>query len=112
MSTQRIRTLFTIWTVILDFLLIALAFVLAYQLRVSIDWPEPLVNQVPLADYMGLFLAQATAIIAVLFFNRQYYIPRAASRIDQFYYVFISVSVGILFAIAVTAIFLLSLIHI
>ncbi len=106
MSTQRIRTLFTIWMVILDFLLIALAFVLAYQLRVSFDWPEPLVNQVPLAEYMGLYLAQATAIIAVLFLNRQYYIPRAASRIDQVYYVFISVSVGILFAIAVTAIFL------
>jgi len=106
MSTQRIRTLFTVWTVILDFLLIALAFVLAYQLRVSVDWPEPLLNQVPLADYMGLFLAQATAIIGVLFLNRQYYMPRAASRIDQVYYVFISVSVGILFAIAVTTIFL------
>ena len=105
MSTQRIRTLFTIWTVILDFLLIALAFVLAYQLRVSVDWPEPLLNQVPLADYMGLFLAQAMAIIGVLFLNRQYYMPRAASRIDQLYYVFISVSVGILFAIAVTTIF-------
>ena len=105
MTTQRIRTLFTVWTVILDFLLIALAFVLAYQLRVSVDWPEPLINQVPLADYMGLFLAQATAIIGVLFLNRQYYVPRAASRIDQLYYVLISVSVGILFAIAVTTIF-------
>ncbi len=106
MSTQRIRTLFAFWLVVMDFLLIALAFVLAYQLRVSVDWPEPLVNQVPLADYMGLFLVQAFGIITVLFLNRQYYIPRAASRIDQVYYVFISVSVGILFAIAVTTIFL------
>ena len=106
MSTQRVRTLFTFWLVLMDFLVIALAFVLAYQLRVSIDWPEPLANQVPLAEYLPLFLAQAFGIIAVLFLNRQYYIPRAVSRIDQIYYVFISVSVGILFAIALTTIFL------
>lgn len=105
MSTQRVRTIFTVWLVILDFLLIALAFALAYQVRVSIDWPEPLANQVPLADYFPLFVVQAFGIIAVLFLNRQYYIPRAASRIDQVYYVFISVSVGILLAIALTTIF-------
>jgi exopolysaccharide biosynthesis polyprenyl glycosylphosphotransferase len=105
MSTQRVRTLFTIWLVILDFVLIALAFALAYQLRITIDWPEPLANQVPLADYLSLFLVQALGIIAVLFLNRQYYIPRAASRIDQVYYVFISVSVGILIAIALSTLF-------
>ena len=105
MTTQRVRTLFTIWLVALDFLLIGLAFALAYQLRVSVDWPEPLLNQVPLADYFSLFLTQAFGIITVLFLNRQYYIPRAASRIDQVYYVFISVSVGILIAIAVSTIF-------
>jgi exopolysaccharide biosynthesis polyprenyl glycosylphosphotransferase len=55
---------------------------------------------------MGLFLAQAVSIITVLFLNRQYYMPRAASRIDQVYYVLISVSVGILFAVAITTLFL------
>ncbi|HEY1408224.1 MAG TPA: undecaprenyl-phosphate glucose phosphotransferase [Promineifilum sp.] len=106
MSTQRIRTLYTIWQVILDFLLIALAFALAYQLRVSFSWPDPLANQVPLAEYMGLFLIQTFGIIAVLFLNRQYYFPRAASRIDQTYYVVISVTIGILFGIAITTIFM------
>lgn len=106
MSTQRIRTLFTLSLVVQDVFLIALAFVLAYQLRVNIQWPEPLVNQVPLSSYAGLFVVQLVAIILILFLNRQYYIPRAISRIDQIYYVFISVSVGILIAIAVTTIFL------
>jgi FlaA1/EpsC-like NDP-sugar epimerase len=104
MSTQRIRTIYTLSMVVLDFLLIALAFALAYRLRVSIDWPDPLTNQVPLANYLGLFLAQAVSIIAVLFLNRQYYVPRAVSRLDQIYYVFISVSVGILIGIALTTI--------
>ena len=58
MSTQRIRTLYTVSLVLLDSLLIGLAFVLAYQLRVNIAWPEPLLNQVPLASYAGLFVIQ------------------------------------------------------
>jgi exopolysaccharide biosynthesis polyprenyl glycosylphosphotransferase len=102
MSTQRIRTLFTLTLVIQDFLLIALAFFLAYEFRVNINWPVPLSNQVPLSAYSGLFVVQAATIITVLFLNRQYYIPRAVSRIDQIYYVFVSVSVGILMAIALT----------
>lgn len=105
MSTQRVRTLFTIWLVLLDIVVIGLAFALAYQVRVSIDWPEPLANQVPLAEYFSLFLVQTFGIVTVLFLNRQYYIPRAASRIDQIYYIFISVSVGILIAIALSTIF-------
>lgn len=102
MSTQRVRTFFTLSLVIQDILLIGLAFFLSYQVRVNINWPEPLANQVPLSSYTGLLIVQIISIITVLFLNRQYYIPRAASRIDQIYYVFISVSVGTLMAIAIT----------
>ncbi len=104
MSTQRIRTLYTVSLVLLDSLLIGAAFALAYRLRVSIAWPEPLLNQVPLADYAGLFVIQLFTIVTVLFLNRQYYIPRSISRIDQIYYVFVSVSVGMLIALAVATI--------
>ena len=45
-------------------------------------------------------------IISILFLNRQYYIPRSVSRIDQIYYVFVSVSVGMLLALAVATIIL------
>ncbi len=106
MSTQRVRTLFTVIQVIADFLLIGIAFVLAYQLRVSYEWPDPLANQLPLIDHLPMFLAQAFSIVGVLFLNRQYYVPRAVSRIDQTLYVFISVSIGILLAVALTTIFL------
>ena len=106
MTTQRIRTLYTVSLVILDSLLIAIAFGLAYWLRISIAWPDPLTNQVPLVNYAGLFVIQLITIIAVLFLNRQYYIPRSVSRIDQIYYVFISVSVGMLLALAVATLIL------
>lgn len=100
MNTQKIRSIYTVSLVILDAALIAIAFVLAYQLRVTIEWPEPLANQVPLSNYLGLLLLQEFLIIFVLFLNRQYYIPRTVSRIDQLYYVFISVSVGMLMSVA------------
>ncbi len=104
MSTQRIRTLYTVSLVVLDSLLIGIAFVLAYRLRVSIAWPDPLTNQVPLSNYAGLFVIQLVTIVSILFLNRQYYIPRSVSRIDQIYYVFVSVSVGMLIALAVATI--------
>ena len=104
MSTQRIRTLYSVTLVALDSLLIGVAFVLAYRLRITIAWPEPLANQVPLANYTGLFVIQSVIIVTILFLNRQYYIPRSISRIDQVYYVFVSVSVGMLIALSVATI--------
>lgn len=100
MKTQKIRTIYTISLVILDTILIAAGFVLAYKLRVVVDWPEPLVTVYPLRSYAGLMVLQIIAIVSMLFFYRQYYIPRAASRVDQIYYIFAAVSIGTLLAVA------------
>ncbi len=102
MSNQRIRTIYTISLVILDALLVAVAFVLAYQLRAQIDWPEPLAVNVPLTAYSGLLVVQVISVVVALFFYRLYYIPRAVSRVDQLYYVFAAVSIGTLVAVAVS----------
>lgn len=102
MSTQRIRTIYTVSLVILDAFLVAVAFVLAYRLRIVIDWPEPLANFVPLSAYSGLLLVQVISIVVALFFYRLYYIPRAVSRVDQFYYIFAAVSIGTMLAVAFT----------
>lgn len=102
MTTQKLRTIYSISLVILDAFLVAVAFVLAYQLRNTIDWPEPLPTVVPLSAYSGLLLVQVISILVGLFFYRQYYIPRAVSRVDQAYYVFAAVSVGTLMAVAIS----------
>lgn len=102
MSTQRVRTIYTISLVILDAFLIAVAFVLAYQLRTQIDWPEPLANVFPLTAYSKLLVVHVISIVIALFFYRQYYIPRAVSRVDQFYYIFAAVSIGTLVAVAIS----------
>lgn len=100
MSTQRVRTIYTVSLVILDAFLIAVAFVLAYQLRTQVDWPEPLANVFPLTAYSKLLVVHVISIVIALFFYRQYYIPRAVSRVDQFYYIFAAVSIGTLVAVA------------
>ena len=102
MNNQKIRTTYTISLVVLDAFLICTGFILAYQLRLVIPWPEQLPSPVPLSSYFGLMLVQVISIIAVLFFYRQYYIPRAVSRVDQFYYIFAAVSIGTLISVAVS----------
>lgn len=102
MRKQKLRTTYIISLVILDAVLICVSFILAYQLRITIPWPEELPTAVPLANYLGLMLVQMASIILALFFYRQYYIPRTISRVDQIYYLFSAVSIGTLLAVAIS----------
>ncbi|PIE80749.1 MAG: undecaprenyl-phosphate glucose phosphotransferase [Chloroflexi bacterium] len=102
MNNQKIRTTYTISLVLLDVVLILGGFILAYKLRHLIPWPEQLQNPVPLSNYFGLMVVQVLSIISFLFFYRQYYIPRAISRVDQFYYIFAAVSIGTLMSVAIS----------
>lgn len=101
MSTYRIRTLYSATLIVLDAIMVSVAFILAYQLRVLIPWPAELANRVPLSDYTGLMAAQVIGVIFVLAFYRQYYLRRAISRVDQFYSVFAGVSIGTMLAVAI-----------
>jgi exopolysaccharide biosynthesis polyprenyl glycosylphosphotransferase len=82
--------------------MIVAAFYVAYRLRVIIPWPAALVSSIPIANYGGLLLAQVLGIILSLFFFRLYYLPRAVSRVDQFYSVFVAVTLGALIAVAIS----------
>ena len=99
MSSEKIRPIYSVTLVILDAMMVAAAFVLAYRLRTLIPWPAELVNEIPLSRYAGLMLIQIFGVIVALAFYRQYYLPRAASRVDQFYSVFAGVSIGTMMAV-------------
>lgn len=105
MKTQQIRNLYVITLLLLDALLVAVAFVLAYALRVRIPWPAEAQNMVPFGRYVGLMIVQVISVVLSLAFYRQYYIPRAISRVDQFYSVFGSVSIGTIISVAASAFF-------
>ena len=105
MKTQQVRTIYTFSLVIVDSMMIVLAFVSAYWLRSRFDWPAELATLYPLRDFLGLLALQVASITFLLLIFRQYYIPRTVSRIDQFYYVVGSVTLGTLIAIALSTLF-------
>jgi exopolysaccharide biosynthesis polyprenyl glycosylphosphotransferase len=103
MNTQKLRTLYSITLVVLDAFMVSLAFLFAYRLRMVIPWPGPLEAEIPLVRYLGLMAVQVSAVVITLFLYRQYYLPRALSRVDQLYAVSAGVSVGTVVAVAVSA---------
>jgi exopolysaccharide biosynthesis polyprenyl glycosylphosphotransferase len=102
MPSQRIRPIYSISLVILDIIMVIAAFIIAYRLRALIPWPAELATTIPITDYTGLLAAQILGVITSLFFFGLYYLPRAVSRVDQFYSVFVAVSLGILIAVAIS----------
>ncbi len=105
MKTQQVRTVYTFSLVILDALMIVLAFLAAYWLRTNVAWPAALATVYPLSSYLGLLTLLVVATVLCLFAFNQYYIARSVSRIDQFYYVVASVTLGTLIAIALSTLF-------
>ncbi len=102
LRSQSVRNIYTFSLLLVDSAAILLAFIISYQLRVLIPWPAEAANLASLRSYTGLIVLSLLAIVAVLAVNRQYYVPRAISRIDQFYSVFGSVTLGILIAVALS----------
>jgi exopolysaccharide biosynthesis polyprenyl glycosylphosphotransferase len=102
MSTQKIRSIYSFSLVLLDAAMVAVAFILAYQLRRVIPWPAPLASEVPFSRYAGLMAVQVLGVVVTLLLFGQYYLPRAASRVDQFYSVFAGVSIGTMMAVAIS----------
>lgn len=102
MSNQKLRTIYTISLILLDAVMVAVAFVLAYWLRATLPWPSPLISTTEPIYYAGLVFMQMICVVACLFVLRQYYLPRAASRVDQFYAIVAAATLGTLLAIALS----------
>jgi exopolysaccharide biosynthesis polyprenyl glycosylphosphotransferase len=102
MNNQKIRTIYTFSLLILDSAMIVLAFIVAYWLRTNLAWPEELNTIYPITVYLGFLTLQIVVIMATLFYYRQYYIPRAVSRVDQIYNVIAAVTIGTLIAVALS----------
>src|SRR5690606_6150414 len=54
MTTQKLRPIFSLTLLLLDALVLAVAFYLAYELRAQIDFPNPLLTHIPFIRYLGL----------------------------------------------------------
>jgi exopolysaccharide biosynthesis polyprenyl glycosylphosphotransferase len=105
MKTQQVKNIYAVTLLFLDALMTGTAFVLAYRLRIAIPWPAEVENVAPFRAYFGLVSVQVIAVVITLMVYRQYYVPRAISRVDQFYAVFASVSLATVLSVAVAAFF-------
>ncbi len=105
MSARRFRTLYSLALIIIDSALLVLTLYTAFQLRVRIDWPSEAV------DMPSRFLPYSTtvlpayvlSIVGVFFFFKLYHVPRATSRVDEFYAIVGGLTLGTLLFVAVIA---------
>ena len=102
MTKRQIRAYFGITLVLSDVIYSTLAFVLAYLIRLSVAVPDPAVNVAPLSEYFVLLLVFVGAMNVVFFLARLYHLPRAASRIDEFYTIFGAVSISAMMSVALS----------
>ena len=102
MSKQRLRLLFTLALVASDASMTALAFYAGYLIRRSTE-ARPGVAIPPFSVYLGMMAVQVFVMVIVFFLAKLYHVKRARSRVDEFYAIFASSSVGTLVATAITS---------
>lgn len=106
MDARRFRTLFSLSLAVMDAAMIVLAFFIAHRLRVLIPWPAEAVEIGRFFTYGGVLVIHLTSVLLVFFLFRMYHLVRATSRVDQFYAIFSSVTVGTLLSVALSALLL------
>jgi exopolysaccharide biosynthesis polyprenyl glycosylphosphotransferase len=99
--SSRLRALLGSLVVLVDVVMTALAFYLAYLLRSRIAFPSPLVLG-PFSGFMPQLVIQVFSMIATLFIFRLYHLQRTNSRIDQFYSIVSAVSIASLISTALS----------
>jgi exopolysaccharide biosynthesis polyprenyl glycosylphosphotransferase len=96
---DKSTVLFAILLVVIDMVMMALAFIFSYYLRL---WTEHLTPADIgfLGSYLGVMLIQILTLVTVFFLSKLYHRQRGLSHVDEFYSVFVAVSVGTIISVA------------
>ena len=97
---RKINLFLAVSLLAIDGLMTALAFFLAYWLRLWIKFPSPPVNIQPFPNYLGMMATQVLTMLTVFFFSRLYHLKRGISRLDEFSTIFTASSIGNIMSIA------------
>jgi exopolysaccharide biosynthesis polyprenyl glycosylphosphotransferase len=106
MDARRFRTLFSISLAIMDAAMVGLAFLVAHTLRKRIPWPEDALDMEPFSGYGGVLVIFIGSLLLVFFLLRLYHLPRASSRVDEFYGIVVGATLGVLLSVALSALLL------
>jgi len=102
-SKTQTQIIFVLTLAITDAAMAGQAFFLAYWMRRWIPWPDEAQSMGSFSDYAGIVLAHIISILAVFAFSRLYRLARVPSRIDEFYSIFASTTVGTLMGVALSS---------
>jgi len=102
-SRTQTQVIFVLTLVITDLVMASQALFLAYWMRRWIPWPDDAQNIGNFPDYMGIVLTHAASILVVFAFSRLYHLARGPSRVDEFYSIFASTTVGTLVGVALAS---------
>jgi exopolysaccharide biosynthesis polyprenyl glycosylphosphotransferase len=100
---RKINLLLAVSVVVMDGLMTALAFFLAYWLRLWINIPSPPVNIQTFYNYLGMMTVQVLTMLTVFFFSKLYHLKRGISRLDELSIIFAASSIGNIMCIAFTS---------
>jgi len=102
-SKTQTQIIFVLTLALTDAAMASLAFSLAYWMRQWIPWPNEAQAMGSLPDYSGIVLTHIGSIVGVFAFTRLYLLTRMPSRIDEFYSIFASTTVGTLMGVALSS---------
>ncbi len=102
-SKTQTQMVFVLTLALTDAALAGLAFFLAYWARRWIPLPYEAQDMGSLHDYGGIVLAHIVSILVVFVFSRLYRLTRVPSRIDEFYSISASTTVGTLMGVALSS---------
>ena len=85
-----------------DIVMMVVAFIFSYYLTL---WTERLMPSDigTVGSYLGVVLIQVATLVSVFFFMRLYHRQRGLSHVDEFYSIFVAVSVGTITAVALNS---------
>ena len=97
-NIERLKSLSSATLWLLDVIMLAVAFILAYAARENLPFfPQPQ-SQPPLINYAPTMVLHVATIVLMFYFSQLYHLKRAVSRIDQFRNVVGVVTLGALLA--------------
>jgi len=102
-SKVQTQLIFVLTLAFTDAVMAGLSFLLAYWLRRWIPLPNAAQDIGGFPDYASIVLAHVVSILVVFAFSRLYRPARMPSRVDEFYSIFASTTVGTLMGVALSS---------
>jgi exopolysaccharide biosynthesis polyprenyl glycosylphosphotransferase len=102
---ERASRFFVLFLILGDVAMAGIAFILAYLLRLTLPVPDVAQNVGPFVEYVPMLFIHVISIVAAFSFARLYNLARA-SRVDEFYSVVGTGTVGTLIGVALASLLL------